>query len=99
MTPDVAVHLGLITLDLRLDAALTLKDKRRIVKSVIDRVRARLDVCIAEVGFQDVHGRSILCAAAVSSDRAVVQRALDQVRAIAESRDGAELADWWIEWR
>lgn len=99
MSGDIPVHLGMITLDLRLDGVLSLKDKRRIVRGVIDRVRARVDVCIAEVACQDLHGRSILCAAALSNDRKRVEQALDMVRAIAEGRDGAEVVDWWIEWR
>jgi len=96
---EVPVFLGMITLDLRLAGCVSLKDKRRIIRGLIDRVRSRLDVCIAEVGFQDVHGRSVICAASVSSDRGRVERALDQVRAIAEEREGAEVACWWIEWR
>ncbi len=99
MSEDFPVHLGMITLDLRLEGCESLKDKRRIIKGVIDRVRARLDVCIAEIGYLDVHGRSLLCAASLSGERVQVERALANVRKIAEERDGAEIVDWWVEWR
>lgn len=99
MSEDVPVYLGMITLDLRLEGCTSLKDKRRIVKGMIDRVRSRIDVCVAEVGYQDVHARSIVCAASLSRDRGRVERALDQVRRIADGREGVELLDWWIEWR
>lgn len=99
MPGERAVHVGLITLDLLIPGSRSLKEKRSVLRGLIDRVRSRLHVGIAEVGCMDQHRRAIVCAAAVGNERAVVERVLDQVRAYAERRDGAELQDWWIEWR
>lgn len=44
---------GICTIKIVLFEANSLKEKRHIVKSVIDRVKARFNVSIAEVGEQD----------------------------------------------
>lgn len=93
------VYLGLLTLDLVMNASSSLKDKRRIVKGLTDRMRARLDVSVAEVGFQEAHQRARIAVACVGSDRGYVEWTLERARGIAESREGAEVCDWQVEWR
>ena len=93
------LFLGLLTVDLILNASSSLKDKRRIVKGVIERMKARLDVSVAEVGFQDVQNRAAIAVACVGSDRGYVEWTLERAREIAESREGAEVLDWRVEWR
>ena len=44
---------GVITFELRLDDAHSLKDKRHFVKSLKDRLRAKFNVAVAEIDYQD----------------------------------------------
>lgn len=99
MKSEVRLYLGLITLYLYLEGCTSLKEKRRILHAITDRVRSRCSVSVAEVGFQNKHQRSVVAAACVGSDKGFVERVLQDVRTIAESRDGAVLSDWQIEWR
>lgn len=45
---------GTLVLDIRLDESYSIKDKRRVRKSVVERIRRRWNVSIAEVDSQEV---------------------------------------------
>ena len=67
---------GVARFTLRFPGSRSLKDKRRILHSVQDRIRARHRVSCAEIGAQDEHGRAILALGLVGSDRRVVEATL-----------------------
>ena len=56
--------------DLSLPECRSLKDKRRIVKSLKDRIRGRFNVSVAETAHQDVWTRAQLSVALVTTDGA-----------------------------
>ncbi len=70
---------GVLKVTLRLEAAFSLKDKRRVVKSLVERTQNRFHVAIAEVEDNDVWERAVLGVAAVANDRAFVNSLLDKV--------------------
>jgi uncharacterized protein YlxP (DUF503 family) len=92
----VVVAVAVLTLALPEDASL--KDKRRVVKSVLSRVQARYRLAAAEVATQDQPHTATLALACVSTGadhaHAVLERA---VRFVEESRVDAYLADYRIE--
>jgi uncharacterized protein YlxP (DUF503 family) len=88
------MHVGVLTLELAIYDAYSLKDKRRVIKSLKDRVRARFNVSVAEVDHQDVHRRATVAVAMVSSDPAHVHGCLDQIVDLVRSRIGAGLLDY-----
>ena len=55
-------------ISLRLQHAHSLKDKRRLIKPIIERVSARFNASISEVGDNNVHSRSLIGLAIVTSD-------------------------------
>ncbi|MGM0578438.1 MAG: DUF503 domain-containing protein [Myxococcota bacterium] len=57
----------------------SLKVKRKIVRKLVDRVRARFKVSIGEVADQDVHGRARIGFALVGSDGRVLESTLDKI--------------------
>jgi uncharacterized protein len=63
------------------------------VQKVRDRIRARFDVSIAEVGAQDLHQRAVFGVCVVSSDAAVCDSVLEQVARAAEGVGDAVLTD------
>ena len=56
--------------DLSLPECRSLKDKRRVVKSLKDRIRERFNVSVAETAYQDVWTRAQLSVALVTTDGA-----------------------------
>jgi len=70
--------LGRITLYL-LEKPKSLKERRRVVKSLKDKVRARFNVSISEVDSQDLWHRATLGIALVCSDRKQAQTMSDKI--------------------
>lgn len=71
---------GIVVVELHLPAAQSLKDKRRIVNSLVERVFSKHRVSIAQVGHLDLHQRAELGLAAVGIDGEAVERVLDATR-------------------
>ncbi|MBK8013802.1 MAG: DUF503 domain-containing protein [Deltaproteobacteria bacterium] len=90
---------GVLELTLSIVEADSLKAKRRVVKSVVERIRHRFGVAIAEVDFNDEHRRACLGIAMVANDQAYVNSVLDKVRsAVADYTLGqADLQDERLE--
>jgi len=82
------VALGLV--ELHLPDVDSLKGKRHALKGLKERVRARFEVSVAEVGHQDVWQRATLAVAYVSSDgrhaNEVVSKAMDFIEEHVEGR-------------
>lgn len=88
---------GLMTVELFIGGSSTLKDKRRVIKSIIDRTRSRFNVSISEVGNQDLWQRATLGVAVVSNEIAHVNQMLDTVIRTIEANGEADLIDYSIE--
>jgi uncharacterized protein len=71
--------LGTLSVRLRLRGNRSLKEKRRIVKSLVTRIHNRFNVTIAEVGDNDLHQSAVLGVACVANDSAHVHSVLDRV--------------------
>lgn len=70
---------GIMSLELEIPGAASLKDKRRVVRSVKDGCHRHHMVSVAEVGAQDVWNRALLGVACVSQSGAVAGVTLDRV--------------------
>ncbi|MDQ7030660.1 MAG: DUF503 domain-containing protein [Ardenticatenia bacterium] len=56
----------------------TLKEKRRILKSALARMRQRFNVAVAEVDFQNVAGAAAICVVTVNSNGTYARGVLEQ---------------------
>jgi len=74
-----------LEVDFRIPGSTSLKDKRRIVKSLKDRIRARYPVAVAETGDADLHARATLGVAAVGAATGPAGRAIDEIQRMIES--------------
>ena len=89
--------IGILQLELRIGDADSLKDKRRVVKSLKDRIAHRHNVSIAEVGALDEHRRCILGLAMVSNDSRYVQGALSKLVDFIQLVPQVSLIDFQID--
>jgi len=62
------VVIGAISWDLLLPGCVSLKDKRRVVRSLKDRMRHRFNVAVSETHMRELHARAGLTAAFVSTE-------------------------------
>jgi len=91
------MYVGILQVSLALEGCLSLKEKRRIVRSVLDRVRAGFNVSAAEVDDLDVWQRSGLGFTAVSNDAKHVRGLLQQVLNHLQRHREARVTDHQLE--
>lgn len=90
--------IGICTLTLDIPHSKSLKDKRRVVKSITSRVRNQFNVSIAEVDAHDVWQSAVIGLACVSNDASYAHGLLEKVvQMISNSRFDAQVADYEIE--
>ncbi|MEM1204742.1 MAG: DUF503 domain-containing protein [Acidobacteriota bacterium] len=83
---------GVSVFELHLPYAQSLKGKRKVVKSLVEKVHSRFRVSIAETGFQDLHQRAEISLALVAQNDSDAERMLDALRdAIFEQTDAMVL--------
>lgn len=73
------MHVALLQVRLHLPDANSLKDKRQVVKSIVDRARSRFRVAAAETDDQDVHRIAVLGFAAVSGSESHAREILSKL--------------------
>jgi len=79
MAEDGRVLVRVMTFDLMLPDARSLKEKRMVLRSLKDRLRGRFNVSVSETGHQDQWNRSQLSVAFLSSDGAAADRTGEHV--------------------
>ncbi len=89
--------MGLLTLDLHLPEAQSLKDKRSVVKSLLDRMTDRFNISAAEVDMLDNRSQAVIAVAVVANDNRHISRVLETVRSFVEREPRAVLESWDIE--
>ena len=69
----------------------SLKDKRQVRRSLVDKTRQRFNAAVAEVGTQDVHQTLTIGVAVVSGDASHAQNMMDEIVRYMDGNAGAEL--------
>jgi uncharacterized protein len=88
---------GVCCLRLALHDVFSLKEKRSIVKKIIERVRNRFPVSIAEVGDNDIWQCAQIGFSMAGNDRAYINSCLDKVIDYVENLYLAEIIDQQME--
>jgi uncharacterized protein len=89
---------GVITLEIRMDDAHSLKDKRHYVKGLKDRLRRKFNVAVAEIGDTEVWQYGLLACVTVSSDRNFAEKIMQSVENEAAAVLGPLLVGATVEW-
>ena len=89
--------IGVLQLELSVTDAMSLKDKRRVILSLKDRIAHEHNVSIAEVGALDEHRRCIMGIAMVSNDSRYVEGALSKLVDFVRTVPQVTLMDYQIE--
>lgn len=98
MCYNARMVVGVCTLELEIPANQDLKGKRRVLQSLMARVRRTFNVALAEVGEHDKWQWATLAIVSVSTDGAYVHGLLTKVVAgIEEGRSDVNVLDYQIE--
>ena len=85
-------------MELRIDHAHSLKEKRHVVKSLKERLRSKFNVSVSEIEDQDLHNSAVIAAAVVSASKDFASQILQAVEDEAESQVGPMLIRSNLEW-
>ncbi|MCH9021282.1 MAG: DUF503 domain-containing protein [Planctomycetes bacterium] len=88
---------GVLELRLSVFDAMSLKDKRRVVKSLKDRISNKYNVSIAEVGQNDNIRTCTLGVSLVANDSRFVESSLSKIVDFVRSVPQLSLIDYTIE--
>jgi uncharacterized protein len=93
--------IAFLTLDLRIEAAQSLKDKRQVVRSIKDRLRASFNVSVAELDASNIWNSATIGVVSISDSRdyldGLMKKVEHQATRIANNH-GAEVADSFVEY-
>jgi len=89
-----------LTLEIRIEGAHSLKDKRQVVRSVKDGLRSHFNVAVAEVDASDAWQRATLGVVSISGSRDYLQGLMHNVERYATrvaNNSGGEVTDSFVD--
>src|SRR5208337_4977524 len=89
---------GVLTLDIQIPYAHSLKEKRAVLRKMRDRLRARFNVAVAELNHEDVWQHATLGVVSISDSRPILESIFNQVLAESEKILGEDVADHFVEY-
>jgi uncharacterized protein YlxP (DUF503 family) len=87
------MHIGTALITLSLAEGFSLKDKRQVVKSLIETARHKFNAAVSEVGSLDAWRRAEVGVAVVSNDSAHCNSMLDKIVDYFESDPRVEVSE------
>jgi uncharacterized protein YlxP (DUF503 family) len=89
---------GVLTMELRIEHAHSLKEKRHVVKSLKDRLRNKFNVSVAEIDDMDLHNSAVIGVAALSASRDFATKVLQAVEEESARQLGPMLLRVEVDW-
>ncbi|MCD8502510.1 MAG: DUF503 family protein [Bacillaceae bacterium] len=90
--------IGVVTCECIIYDVQSLKQKRSVVKSIITRLKQRLNVAVAETGFNDLWQRTEISIVTVSNDRTISEKELNRALALIDGLPEIERTITSVEW-
>jgi len=90
--------IGLLTLEIHIPDARSLKDKRQVLRSLKDRLRANFNVAVAELEHQELWQRSRIGVVSISGDGKHLEDSLQAIAQESERVLGRDLVSRQIEY-
>jgi uncharacterized protein len=93
--------IAFLTLELHIEAAQSLKDRRQVVRSLKDRLRASFNVSVAELDPSNVWNRATIGVVSISHSRDYLDGLMKNVERAATrvaNNHGADVADSFVEY-
>lgn len=92
------MHVLLISIDLHIPHAQSLKDKRREIKSLKDKLSSRFNASVAEVDKLDSWQSAVLAVCMVSNERVYLEKQFSSIEALVLEYSELELMGIGREW-
>jgi uncharacterized protein YlxP (DUF503 family) len=89
---------GILSVEIIIPSAASLKEKRKIVLSIKDRLRKKFNVSVAETGYQDKWQRSLIGIAVISEKRNFVDECLNKAFDFLDNEVSFEIVKYNFEY-
>jgi uncharacterized protein len=90
--------IGLLTLEIHIPDARSLKDKRQVLRSLKDRLRAHYNVAVAELEHQELWQRARVGVVSISGDSRHLEESIEAIAAESERILGRDLVSQEIDY-
>ena len=71
--------IGTCEIEIIIYEANSLKEKRHVIKSIIERIKARFNASVAEVDYNDLWNRSVIGVAVVSNKKTLCEEMISKI--------------------
>ena len=95
---DPDLFICLLTIELLIPSARSLKDKRSAVRGLKDRLRSRFNASVAEVAYQDKWQRTVIAACILGSDKRKLESDMARIRQLCEEAQDMRITDMHQQW-
>jgi uncharacterized protein len=87
---------ALCTIDLRLPACQSLKEKRHVIKSLTSGLRSKFNVSVAEVDHQELWQRATLAVSTVAGERYHIRKVMHEVEKFVSRDPAVDIIDTFM---
>lgn len=88
---------GTCQIELIIYEADSLKEKRHVIKSIIERIKARFNISIAEIEYHELWNRSMIGMAVVSNNKALCESSLTKAINFIDNDERVEIINHYTE--
>jgi uncharacterized protein YlxP (DUF503 family) len=94
----MAIHVGLLVITFEIPAANSLKEKRSVIKHIIEKAKRNLHAAISEVGFQNKIRSAQIAATFVGPQRNAIERAREHAESLLETEPRIRIIETTWQW-
>lgn len=95
---DTDFFISLLTIELMIPWARSLKDRRSAVRGLKDRLRSRFNASVVEVAYQDKWQRAKIAVCIIDGDRRKLESDMARVRQLSEAAQDLQVIDMHQQW-
>ena len=92
------MHVAIVQLELHIPTSRSLKEKRAVLRPIVEGIRHRFQISVAEVGYQDKWQRALIGMAVVSDSYGHAVEVVDNVERWVLSKPEVEVTRFEMEW-
>ncbi len=92
------MHVAVVQLELHIPTSRSLKEKRAVLRPIVEGLRHRFQISVAEVGYQDKWQRALIGMAVVSDSYGHAVEVVDNVERWVWSKPDIEVTRFQTEW-
>ena len=95
--PNTA-HIVFVAIELLIPASASLKSKRRVLNSLKDKIRARLNASVAEIDYLEQWQRSVIGVSMIGNDRIYLEKGVNVIAELLRGNAEIETLNFRPEW-